>query len=71
MSVDFERVKPGFQASQLKEFGLALVRAAEPVMEPGRRAANKLLAALDESKRTQVARFISQHAHLIEPKKSE
>jgi hypothetical protein len=36
-----------------------------------RRAANKLFTALDESKRIQVVRFISQHAHLIESKKSE
>ena len=71
MSVDFGRIKPGLQNSQLKEFGLALMRAAELVMAAGRRAANKLLTALDESKRIQAARFISRHAHLIESKKSE
>ena len=32
MSVDLGRIKPGFQNSQLKEFGLALMRAAELVM---------------------------------------
>jgi len=71
MSVDLGRIKPGFQNSQLKEFGLALIKATEPVMAAGRRAANKLFTALDESRRIQVARFISQHAHLIESKKSE
>jgi len=71
MSVDLGRIKPGFQNSQLKEFGLALMRAAELVMAARRGAANKLFIALDESKRIQVARFISQHAHLIESKESE
>jgi hypothetical protein len=71
MSVDLGRIKPGFQNSLLKEFGLALVKAGEPVMAAGRRAANKLFTALDESKRIQAARFISQHAHLIESKQSE
>ena len=71
MSVDLGRIKPGFQNSQLKEFGLALMSAAELVMAACRRAANKLFTALDESKRIQVARFISQHAHLIESKESE